>query len=193
MSTYYQRLMQERLDNELDEALANELVQHLQTDADAAEENQKLEHVHDLLEKAPHVRAPQRLAATIMARLTRTFEAEALQQDLAPDIRMALMLSVSTVTIAMMPVMLAASYLVMNAWRNPKLLTQVIYRVVALQVMMIDALVILLEEADDLLHNDPQLAPVAVSLIPVALLGMLDAIEGDLIDGLEIGQPDSDT
>ncbi len=193
MSTYYQRLMQERLDNELDEALANELVQHLETDTDAAEENQKLEQVHTLLAKAPPVRAPQRLAATIMARLTRTLKAAALKQDLAPDVRMALMLSISTVTITMMPVMLAASYLVMTAWRNPKLLIQVIYRVVALQVMMINALVILLDEARGLLRDDPELAPIAVSLIPVALIGMVEAIEGDIIAGLEMGQANGDS
>jgi anti-sigma factor RsiW len=183
--------MQERLDEELDEARARELVQHLESDAEAAEENQKLEQVHQLLDKAPPMRAPQRLAATIMARLTQTLKAQAMKKDLAPDVRLALMLSVSTVTVTMMPVMLAASYLVMNAWRNPKLLTQVIYRIIAMQAMMIDALVILMEEAEDLLQDDPELAPVAVSLIPVTLIGMLEAMEGDIIDNLEIAQAGS--
>jgi hypothetical protein len=48
-----------------------------------------------------------------------------------------------------------------------------------LQVMMIDALVVLLEEVERMIAKDPESAPVAMSLIPVALMGMIDYIQGE--------------
>jgi anti-sigma factor RsiW len=180
----YRRMMQENLDGSLDAQRAEELWQFLAKDEQAAEEHAQLEQVHQTLARAPHVRAPQRLAATIMARLAKTIEAQAELQQLPAEVKLALMMSMSIVQVAMMPVVLAATYMVVRYQRNPVVLGRVIQRVIALQVMMIDALVVLLEEVERMIAKDPESAPVAMSLIPVALMGMLDYIQGET-DALE--------
>ena len=178
----YRNLMQQRLDGEIDRDGQEELRQHLAKDQDAAEENAKLESVHDVLKKAPHVRAPQRLAATIMARLAQTIEAQAQIKPLPLEIRMALMASTSLITLNMMPTMLAASYMVVNLGYNPKVLSKVIYRTIFLQTMMIKSLVIMLEEIERMIEKDPKAAPVAMRLLPVALIGMLDYVRDDVVE-----------
>jgi len=179
MSIDYQRMMQEQLDGQLDAKQADQLWKHLQHDQQAAEEHAKLEAAHDFLMKIPPVRAPQRLAATIMARLAQSLQEEAAMQDLPEAIQQALMLGWSVVTVAMMPIVLAASYMVLNAMHSPKVLNRALERVIALMLMMIDALVIMLEEIEYLLKKDPAMVPVALSLIPVALLGMLEFVQGE--------------
>ena len=178
----YRRMMQENLDGRLDADHAEELWQYLAKDEKAAKEQAKLEQVHHALSTAPHVRAPRRLAATIMARLAKTIEAQANVQHLPEEVKLALMMSVSIVQVAMMPIVLAASYMVVNYTRNPAILSRVLQRVIALQVMMIDALVVLLEEVERMIEKDPDSAPVAMALIPVALLGMLDYIQDETDD-----------
>jgi len=175
----YRHLIQENLDGALDADSAEELLQLLAQDEQVAEENAQLEQVHHVLSNAPHVRAPQRLAATIMARLAQRIEAQANLQELPAEMKLALMMSMSVVQMAMMPVLLAASYMVVNYKQNPAILSRIIQRVIALQVMMIDALVVLLEEVERMIEKDPESAPVAMSLIPVALLGMLDYIQNE--------------
>ncbi|HEX2620861.1 MAG TPA: hypothetical protein VHL11_11955, partial [Phototrophicaceae bacterium] len=70
------RLMQEALDDILSEEARQELFAHLDEDeTDSAEYNQ-LRRVHSMLSTAPHERAPRRLAATIMARLGESLEAQ---------------------------------------------------------------------------------------------------------------------
>ncbi|MDQ7025997.1 MAG: hypothetical protein Q9P44_10610 [Anaerolineae bacterium] len=177
----YRRMMQEKLDGALDAETAEELWQFLAEDEQAAQENTQLEQVHQALATAPHVRAPQRLAATIMARLAKTIEAQSNMQELPAEIKLALMMSMSIVQVAMMPVVLAATYMVVNYTRNPAVLSHVIQRVIALQIMMIDALVILLGEVEQMIEKDPESAPVAMSLIPVALMGMLDYIKDETV------------
>jgi hypothetical protein len=61
-------------------------------------------------------------------------------------------------------------------------LGRVMQRVIALQVMMIDALVALLEEVERMIDKDPESAPVAMSLIPVALMGILDYLQDESHD-----------
>lgn len=178
----YRRMMQEQLDGALDAEGAEELWQKLAQDEEAAEENAQLEQVHNALTTAPHVRAPRRLAATIMARLAQTIEAQAELKELPDEMKLALLMSMSIVQVAMMPVMLAASYMVIRYMRNPAILSRVMQRVIALQVMMIDALVVLLDEVERMIEKDPDSAPVAMSLIPVALMGMVDYIKEEADD-----------
>ncbi len=182
MSMDYRRMMQEKLDGQLDAQTQEALQEHLKLDEQAAEEQAKLETLHEKLATAPSMRAPSRLAATIMARLAKTVEAQAELEPLPQEVQMALMLTVSIVQMMMMPVMLAASYMVLNAQYSPQLLTRVMERSVALIVMMIEGLVILLEEVERMIEKDPEMAPVAMSLIPVALMGMIDYIQGENSD-----------
>jgi len=182
----YRRIMQEKLDGALDEQTEQLLHEHLQEDMQAAEEHAKLEDLHSALATAPAMRAPGRLAATIMARLAKQIEAQAELDPLPEEVKLALMLSMSVVQMAMMPMMLAASYMVLNAQYSPELLTRVMQRTVALLIMMIDGLVLLLEEVEVMIQRDPDMAPVAMSLVPVALMGMIEFIQEES-DALENG------
>jgi hypothetical protein len=99
------------------------------------------------------------------------------------------MMSMSIVQVAMMPVLLAATQMVVTYQQNPAVLSGVIQRVILLQVMMIDALVELLGEVEDMIEKNPESAPVAMSLIPVALKGMLDYVQ-DETDNIGITTPE---
>jgi negative regulator of sigma E activity len=177
MSHDYRQLMQEKLDGELDPQREEELLYRLQHDTQAAEEQAQLEQVHEVLRTAPSMRAPSRLAATIMAKLAKSIEAQAQLEPMPEEVKLALMLTTSIVQMAMMPMMIAASYLVMNAAYNPAILSRVMERTIALLVMMIKGLVIMLEEIERMIEKDPEMAPVAMSLIPVALMGMIEYIQ----------------
>lgn len=179
MSMDYRRMMQEQVDGELDPQTEHQLLEHLQKDAQAAEEHTKLENLHETLSTAPAMRAPSRLAATIMARLAKTIEAQAQLEPLPQEVQLALKLTMAMVQMMMMPVMLAASYMVLNTQYNPQILTRVMERSVALMVMMIEALVVLLEEVERMIEKDPEMAPVAMALIPTALMGMIDYIQDE--------------
>lgn len=181
MSADYRRMIQEQLDGALDAEQAARLAQHLAAQPEAVQEQAQLQQVHTLLTKPPHVRVPQRLAATIMARLAQHLQEEAQMQPLSQETRLALMASLSVVTMAMMPMMVSASYMVLVAQRSPALLSQVSLRVVALMVIMVDAITILLEEIEAAVHKNPRTAPVAFYLIPIALRAMLDYLEGDYV------------
>lgn len=179
MSQDYRQLMQEKLDGELAPQHEEELLHHLQADLNAAEEQAQLEQVHELLNRAPSLRAPSRLAATIMAKLAKKIEAQAQMEPLTEEVRLALMLTLSIVQMAMMPMMIAASYLVMNAAHDPAILTRVMERTIALMVMMIKGLVVMIDEIERMIEKDPQMAPIAMSLIPIALMGMIEYIQDE--------------
>jgi hypothetical protein len=180
MSLDYRQLMQENIDGSLQPEYEQELLHFLERDAEAAQEDAQLRNLHERLSSAPHLRAPNRLAATIMARLAKSIESQAQLQQLPDEIKLALIMSISIVQMAMMPVMIAASQLVLMGIRSPELISQVLERTIALMVMMIDALILLLEEIERMIEKDPENAPVAMSLIPVALMGMLEYLQGDL-------------
>lgn len=177
MSTNYRQMMQEQLDGLLDAERKAELEAHLQRDLEAAEEQAQLENVHDLLTDPPVERAPQRLALTIMARLAQHLETQAEIQALPEELQQALLVSWSLVSVTMMPMMVSASYMVLNTNASPEVLEEATYRTIALMVMMIDGLVAILEEVERLIKEDPQMAPVALSLIPIAMLGILDYVQ----------------
>ncbi|MGB1285868.1 MAG: hypothetical protein ACPG7F_04980 [Aggregatilineales bacterium] len=179
MSDQLERMMQEQLDGVLDTEAAELLFQNLDEDTQAAGQYERLETVDMALKRAPMARAPQHLAAVIMARLSEQVEAQAEIQELPEELRQAIMMSISTVTMSMMPVMVAASWLVLNAHRNPVLLRHTIERVVLLQVLMIDALLVVLDEMERVVNEAPDMAPVAMSLLPVLMEGMMSYIDGN--------------
>jgi hypothetical protein len=173
----YRQLMQAKLDGQLEPEAELELQKLLKAKPEALEEQAKLEAVHQTLTTAPHMRAPKRLAATIMARLAQTLEAQTKLQPMTEEVRMALMFTMQIVEMAMMPVMLAACYMVLKAAYNPMILSRVMDRTIALMMMMIDGLLVLLDEVEEMIKKDPDTARVAMALIPVALLGMLDYLQ----------------
>ncbi|MBC8098979.1 MAG: hypothetical protein H7Y11_06015, partial [Armatimonadetes bacterium] len=134
------RLMQEALDDILPEAARQDLFAHLDDDEASFAEFNQLRRVHNLLKTAPFERAPRRIAATIMARL-----AEGMEQDLESSthqqtqsraqVEMSqelLELAVSLVTVATLPLLVAASWMVVNAYADPSLLTMVVQQMIAL-------------------------------------------------------------
>jgi hypothetical protein len=179
MSQDYHQLMQQKLDGELDPKHEEQLLHYLQVDAQAAEEQAQLEQIHQVLRSAPAMRAPSRLAATIMAKLAKSVEAQTRMEPLTEEIKLALQLTLSIVQMVMMPMMIAASYLVMNAAYDPAILSRVMERTIALMVMMIKGLIVMLEEIERMIQKDPKMAPVAMSLIPVALMGMIEYIQNE--------------
>jgi len=184
MSERYTDLMQERLDGNLDAQQDAELREYLDTEPEAAEKAAALETVHDMLLRSPIMRAPDRLAATIMARLAQAVAEQAELQDMPLALQQALMLSSSMVILNMMPVMVASSYMVINAMAQPRLLTDTIARTVSMMVMMIDAMSIVVEEMENLVREDPRSAPIAASLLPTVMMGMLEAMQADVAESL---------
>lgn len=177
MPSDYRQMMQERLDGLLDLDQAAELEAYLRQDEAAAEEQAQLEQVHDVLTRPPLERAPQRMALTIMARLAQHIEAQSEIQALPEELQQALLVSWSLVSVTMMPMLVSASYMVLNTQASPAVLEEATNRVIAMMVIMIDSMVVILEEIERLIREDPQMAPVALSLIPIAMLGILDYVQ----------------
>lgn len=174
-----QLLMQEALDENLTPEAQKLLGQYLEKDAEAAQQYNRLKQVDQLFRSAPFERAPARLALSIMARIAEQVKMQP-QDNLAA---LALSLSLSTVILVMMPALLAASWLVVNAMADPELLIHIVEQAVALLVMMIEAMKLLLDEVQQLIHENPEMAAAVAALIPLTLLGFVRYLEDHLTDG----------
>ncbi|RMG85577.1 MAG: hypothetical protein D6712_09195 [Chloroflexi bacterium] len=175
--------LQAALDGELHPEEEEALEEALQNEPDTSLYEQ-LEEVHQLLQTAPHARAPERLAMNIMARVAMSLKAQAQMDALNDTTTQALLLSLALATLVMMPSMVATSYLVLNLQASPKHLTRVTYELLALLLILIKALDILLETIEEQLKEDPESAMAALALVPIVLLGVLEYIRGpeDSID-----------
>ncbi len=172
-----QEMMQEALDGKLSENMARKLVDLLGSDQSAAKEYQRLQQVDALLKRAPQQRAPARLAAIIMARVAQRVQAETEIADLPPETQRIMMLSLSAAMMAMMPMMEAASWLVLNARRDPELLSDVMIETIGWVSLVTDALILLLEDAENLARTDPDVAKATLALTPYMLSVMLDYLD----------------
>ncbi len=176
-----QDMMQEALDGQLSEDLTDQLHDILNRDTQAAKEFDRLQKVDNLLKRAPHRRAPARLAATIMARLAEKVEKETQMENLPDGAQQVMMMSMTVAMMSMMPMMEAASWLVLNAQRDPDLLGDVMVQTIGLMSIMTDAMIILLEDAESLARTDPQVATATLALTPYMMHSILDYIE-DMMD-----------
>lgn len=170
-------MMQDAIDGQLSDDMAQELLDMLGRDASAAREYDRLQRVDALLKRAPHRRAPARLAATIMARLAQRVQAETELSDLPAEAQKILMLSLSTSMMAMMPIMEAASWLVLNAQRDPELLSDVMIQTIGWMSFVTEALILLLQDAEDLARTQPELAAATLALTPYMLSTILDHLD----------------
>lgn len=168
--------MQESLDGVLSEELTHALFTSLQQDEQAAREYARLEDIDRVLANAPHVRAPRRLAVTIMARLAQTIEAQAKLQELPREVRDAVMVSLSLVMLTSLPLMMSGAWLLLRT-SNPALLLRVLAQVVGLMRVVIEGQLHILDEVEAHLQDDPQLAAALMSLMPAMLEGLLNAVE----------------
>ena len=168
------QLMQDAIDGQLSAEMARKLVDILGSDQSAAREYDRLQRVDSLLKRAPQRRAPARLAATIMARLAQRVQAEAALADLPPETQQVMMLCLSASMMAMMPMMEAASWLVLNARRDPKLLSSVMIETIGWMRLVTDALIQLLEDAESRARSEPEIATATLALTPYLLRSALD-------------------
>ncbi len=178
-------MMQEAIDGQLSDDLAKQLFSILDQDEEAANEFDRLQTVDSLFKRAPHRRAPARLAATIMARLAEKIETEAKLESMPSAAQQVMMMSMTASIMSMMPMMEAASWLVLNAQRDPKLLGDVMTQTISLMSIVTDALIVLLEDAEDLARTDPEVATATLALTPYMMGSVLDYIEDMLDDQLK--------
>lgn len=177
-----QQLMQESLDGMLSPQEEQELQQELSEDPTTAGEYDRLQSVEDILREAPHERAPERLAMTIMARIAQAVkeqqtlhaEGEALSVEDA-----SINVAVQVVTVATLPMLVAASALILNAQADPDLIDAVFQQVAMLMILVIDVLKVLLEQAQRAYAEDPELALALLALIPPTLLALVRQLLGD--------------
>jgi len=169
--------MHEKLDGVLSEEMTEDLFRRLAGDENAAREYERLETVDSLLAATPHMRAPQRLAVTIMAHLAQRIETQARVQALPASVRASLMKSLSLSMTAAMPMMVGASWMVLNAAGDPALLTRATERVITLMVLLVDAQISLLDAVEPYLRDQPEMAAACLQLLPSMMLGLLDYIE----------------
>ena len=170
-------MMQEALDDQLSDEMGQQLRDLLGSDQSAAQAFERLQRVDTLLKRAPHQRAPARLAATIMARLAQRMESEAKLSELPAETQKLMMLSLSGAMMAMMPIMEAAFWLVLNARRNPELLSEVMLQTIGMMSLVTDALILLLEDAEGKARTQPELAKATLALTPYLLSGVLDHLD----------------
>ena len=170
-------MMQEALDGQLSDEMGQKLLSLLGEDDAAARQFDQLRQLDGLLKRAPHQRAPTRLAATILARLARQVEQDAKLSDLPPQTQRLMMLSLSASMMAMMPMMEAASWLVLNAQRDPELLSEVMLQTIGWMTLVTEALIQLLDDAQSLARTQPEVATATLALTPVMLSSILDHLD----------------
>lgn len=174
------QLMQEALDGNLSAEAQRQLDQRVVADPQEMAHFSGLTQVNAMLRAAPFERAPARFALRIMTRLA---EEARRQQELAGDVSsLALAMSVALVTVTTMPMMVAASWLVLNAMARPDVLTRTITQVVALMTVMTGTIQQLLDEANALADTDPEAARLILALVPLTLLGFVDYLEEQFAD-----------
>jgi membrane-associated HD superfamily phosphohydrolase len=170
-----QQLMQEALDGNLTPEIQQALFDDLEHDAEAAQQWNSLQQVDMVLRTAPFERAPARMALKIMARLVEEVKT---QQELQTNLSsLALTLSLALVTVVMMPVLMAASWLVLNAMADAEVLTRAIEETIALLAILIETVQTLLTEAQNLAETDPDAAVMVAALVPLTLLGFVRYME----------------
>lgn len=172
------RLMQEALDEALTEQTQLELESVLDQEPDAARRYNKLERAEMLLRSVKHERAPERLALTIMARLGETLMDEAEKQQESPFTEASLQMAMTMVTVATLPLMIGASWLLLNAQANPEAFEAILEEVAALFILMIDVMTVMLEQAQAEFEENPEAAMALIALMPAALLTLVKMVLG---------------
>lgn len=165
-SERHKRLMQEALDESLSPEARRELFEQLDQDAEVSAQFHRLRQIDRLLRTAPFERAPERLALAIMARLAKAAE------QLPRSSGLALALALAMVTLLLMPLLIAAGWLVLAALGSAATLSSALQQIVTLLAMLLGVLEVFVERAQELLTTSPQSAAL-LALIPLALYGLL--------------------
>jgi hypothetical protein len=167
-------LIQRALDDDLHPDEVKEL-ETLLDDAEHAAEYSAQQQVDDLLSHPPMERAPERLALTIMARIAQTMRA---QQKASPIDDAQMQVAIQLVTVAALPLLVGAGYMLLNARTDPKKLENVLEPVVGMLIMVTDVIRVMIEEAEQVYEDDPELALAMLALIPPSLLMLVQELLG---------------
>lgn len=173
------QLMQEALDGRLSPEEQHELMLHMEAHPDEAEHYSRLKQVDRMLATAPFERAPQRLALTIMARLAQTVKEQTQLDETMPQLsEAAIQVALQMVSVATLPLMVGASWLMLNAMSDPELMEVVLQQVAALMLLVIDVMKVIIDEALAVFEEDPEAAMALLTLIPITLLTLVKQILG---------------
>lgn len=175
-----QDLMQDALDESLSYEQQRELAERLEQDADASEAFNEQLRVDDLLQRPPMERAPERLAVTIMARIAEMARQQELERSGEIDAvaEASLRVAAQLVTVATLPLLISASWMLVNAMANPKMLDDMLQQVVGLLLLMIDVMSVLMEKAEEVAADDPELALAILGLMPIVTLELVEIVLG---------------
>lgn len=177
MSDTVRNMMQEKLDGNLDNQMADALFEMLQQDETLAIEQERLERLHDMLTRAPQVRAPSHLAATIMARLAQVLEDQPELSQVPEAAREALMLSISLISLSFMPMMGVAGQALMQALEKGETSTRDMQQTIALMALLVQAQITLLDEIEIQMRDKPEDAIISLALLPTAIETVVKVIE----------------
>jgi len=175
------RMMQDALDGELSPEEELEFTGLLKEEPQTATRYSKMERAETLLRDAGlrHERAPERLALTIMARLGETIMLEAEQLDELDEMTEATMhIAMTMVTISTLPLMVGASWMILNARANPKAFEAILTEVAALYIMVLDVMRMMLDDVQSLYKTDPERAMATLALMPLTLLTLVRQVLG---------------
>jgi anti-sigma factor RsiW len=159
------RLMQEALDQSLSPESQRELQSHLKRNPGDAMHFDRLKEVDTMLRNAPFERAPKRLALDIMARLAETLS----QTQLSRISGLALALGLSLAAAVVMPLLLLAAWLILNAIGNAGSLAAIIQNLVGLLSLVVATLEMFIRQAQAVLAANPALPVIIAPIIPAAL------------------------
>lgn len=174
-----QQLMQDALDESLSPDEQLELSRELDENPDNAEEFDQQQRVNDMLQRPPMERAPQRLAVTIMARIAEMAQEQqqlAQGEDLDELAQASLIVAIQLVTVATMPLMIGASWMILNAQTDRERLDEIFTRVVALLILVLDVMRVIMEEAEQVAEEDPEAALAILTLMPTTLLELVKQV-----------------
>lgn len=183
-----QQLMQESLDRQLSPDAEQELDAFLNQDQEGADEYTRLKTTDDLLRTAPYERAPQRLALKIMARIAEAVrEQQSTEQELSEMAEAIVNVALTTVTVATLPLLIGASWMMLNTHARQEVVEDVLARVTALVVLTIDIIQVMLEEAEAAYtEENPEVAMAILTMVPATLLLLVREVLGlDEIDDEE--------
>jgi anti-sigma factor RsiW len=166
------RLMQQALDAELAPEERAELQRQLDADSRTAAMYQNMQQVDTMLRNPPHERAPRRLAETIMARLSEMAELMDPRQ-LSRISGLALALSLGLVAGVLLPVLVAAAWLLISGLTSGAGIAAALTQVVALLAVVLGIFETSLTQLRAFLTANPALIVVMLGLIPVSLVGLL--------------------
>lgn len=164
--------MQQALDNDLAPDEQTELRQHLDDNDGDARLFQEMQQVDGVLQNPPHERAPQRLAATIMARLAEMAEHMDPRQ-LSRISGLALALALGLVAAVLMPILLLAGWAILTAIGSAAGLTTLVQGIVGLLALIMSLFESLVQGVQTFLAANPELLLLMLGLIPVSLFGLL--------------------